>query len=177
MQETGTRELTGEWVVGNEVWKRLKSERRAKWHAELRRRQGPGPSRLRDDVSDNGSSAAVPQLHGHPHPPLPRAGHRRSLSGARSERAESRASLNGAGAGTNGIPGLPGASSLGADPTPRAGASTPEPEMEGESPGRRERVIYYVHGGAYYVGNAATHRLITIGVSRACNARVFGECS
>lgn len=49
--------------------------------------------------------------------------------------------------------------------------------MEGESPGRRERVIYYVHGGAYYVGNAATHRLITIGVSRACNARVFGESS
>jgi hypothetical protein len=28
--------------------------------------------------------------------------------------------------------------------------------------------------GAYYVGNAATHRLITIGVSKACNARVFG---
>lgn len=49
--------------------------------------------------------------------------------------------------------------------------------MEGESPGRRERVIYYVHGGAYYVGNAATHRLITIGVSRACNARVFGKSS
>jgi acetyl esterase/lipase len=39
----------------------------------------------------------------------------------------------------------------------------------------KERVIYYVHGGAYYVGNAATHRLITIGVSKACNARVFGE--
>lgn len=38
-----------------------------------------------------------------------------------------------------------------------------------------ERVIYYVHGGAYYVGNAATHRLITIGVSKACNARVFGK--
>jgi acetyl esterase/lipase len=39
----------------------------------------------------------------------------------------------------------------------------------------KERVIYYVHGGAYYVGNAATHRLVTIGVSKACNARVFGE--
>ena len=39
----------------------------------------------------------------------------------------------------------------------------------------REKVIYYIHGGAYYVGNAATHRLITIGVSKACNARVFGE--
>lgn len=39
----------------------------------------------------------------------------------------------------------------------------------------REKVIYFVHGGAYYVGNAATHRLVTIGVSKACNARVFGE--
>ena len=38
-----------------------------------------------------------------------------------------------------------------------------------------EKVIYYVHGGAYYVGNAATHRLVTIGVSKACNARVFGQ--
>lgn len=38
-----------------------------------------------------------------------------------------------------------------------------------------EKVIYYIHGGAYYVGNAATHRLVTIGVSKACNARVFGQ--
>lgn len=153
--------------MGNEVWKRLKSERRAKWHAELRRRQGPGPSRLRDDVSDSGSSTAqgVPLLHGHPHPPRT---HRRSRSGARHSRGSS---LNGV---LNGISGLPGSSSS-TQETPRQGASTPEPELEGESPGRRERVIYYVHGGAYYVGNAATHRLITIGVSRACNARVFGE--
>lgn len=28
--------------------------------------------------------------------------------------------------------------------------------------------------GAYYVGQAATHRLITIALSKACNARVFG---
>jgi len=58
-----------------------------------------------------------------------------------------------------------------------SGRDTPEPELEGEAAAptsRRERVIYYVHGGAYYVGNAATHRLVTIGVSKACNARVFG---
>jgi len=40
---------------------------------------------------------------------------------------------------------------------------------------RTHRVIYYIHGGAYYVGNAATHRLITIGVSQECRARVYGE--
>ena len=39
---------------------------------------------------------------------------------------------------------------------------------------RTRKVIYYVHGGAYYVGNAATHRLITIGVSQECRARVYG---
>ena len=38
-----------------------------------------------------------------------------------------------------------------------------------------EKVVYYVHGGAYYVGNASTHRMITIGISKACNARVFGK--
>ena len=38
-----------------------------------------------------------------------------------------------------------------------------------------ERVIYYIHGGAYYVGNAASHRVVTIGVSKTCNARVFGK--
>jgi hypothetical protein len=27
--ETGTRELTGEWVVGTDVWRRLKSQRRS----------------------------------------------------------------------------------------------------------------------------------------------------
>ena len=38
-----------------------------------------------------------------------------------------------------------------------------------------ERVIYYIHGGAYYVGNAATHRMVTTGISKVTNARVFGE--
>jgi hypothetical protein len=61
-----------------------------------------------------------------------------------------------------------------------------------------EKVIYYIHGGecrmrclrwrhnvlkklnapvlgAYYLGTAATHRLITIAISKVCDARVFGE--
>lgn len=59
------------------------------------------------------------------------------------------------------------------------GRDSPDVDTDTESQlGKKdgaEKVIYYVHGGAYYVGNAATHRLVTIGVSKACNARVFGE--
>ncbi|CAE6526435.1 unnamed protein product [Rhizoctonia solani] len=36
-----------------------------------------------------------------------------------------------------------------------------------------ERVILYLHGGAYYVFSAATHRLITIPLSKYADARVF----
>ena len=95
--ESGNRELTGEWVVGTEVWKRLKAEKRS---SRLLRKLDGG--RDSPDVDSEPGEAA---------------------QGSKSS----------------------------------------------------EKVIYYIHGGAYYVGNAATHRLITIGVSKACNARVFGE--
>ncbi|KAG8716850.1 hypothetical protein FRC09_015104 [Ceratobasidium sp. 395] len=36
-----------------------------------------------------------------------------------------------------------------------------------------ERVVLYLHGGAYYVFSAATHRLITIPLSKYADARVF----
>ncbi|ORY24120.1 hypothetical protein BCR39DRAFT_547659 [Naematelia encephala] len=127
-KETGSRELSGEWVVGTEVWKRLKAERRARREAERRRRR---------HVS--GTSQHSPSLSN----PFDQ-----TRGGLRDE-------------------------SMG-------GGDTPEIDEDAESiaSGSRrstsgERVIYYVHGGAYYVGNAATHRLITIGVSKACNARVF----
>jgi len=38
---------------------------------------------------------------------------------------------------------------------------------------RTERVILYVHGGAYYVMSASTHRPITIALSKYCECRVF----
>lgn len=38
---------------------------------------------------------------------------------------------------------------------------------------RTERVILYVHGGAYYVMSATTHRPITIALSKYCECRVF----
>ncbi|KAK8846560.1 hypothetical protein IAR55_005646 [Kwoniella newhampshirensis] len=111
LKETGTRELTGEWVVGTEVWRRLKAERRSRQRTR-RRASLPDHALLRD----------------------------------RRRRGES--------------------SAMDIDTN-----SDSEPGKKVGSVG--ERVIYYVHGGAYYVGNAATHRLITIGVSKACNARVF----
>ncbi|WVQ76602.1 hypothetical protein IAR50_006274 [Cryptococcus sp. DSM 104548] len=104
--EGGDRELSGEWVVGTEVWKRLKAEKRTR---QRERRRSASP----------------------------RAGAR-------------------AGAGT------------GTGTGPELAATGLKHEA-----GAGERVIYYIHGGAYYVGNAATHRLITIGVSKSCNARVF----
>jgi acetyl esterase/lipase len=122
MLESGTRELTGEWVVGTDVWRRLKSERRTRTDGK----RVTSTSRLTtNNVSRLGRMA-----------------------------------LNGLGA-------------------IRGGRDSPDLETDNESAigkkGGAEKVIYYIHGGAYYVGNAATHRLITIGVSKACNARVFGE--
>jgi acetyl esterase/lipase len=108
LAENGTRELSGEWVVGTDVWRRLKAERRARQEgARKARRQASSLPRLGRE--DSGSVGLT-------------------QDGAR-----------------------------------------------GSTGSVSERVIYYVHGGAYYVGNAATHRLITIGISKACNARVFGR--
>ena len=119
--ETGKRELAGEWVVGTDVWKRLKADRRIRQDNERRRRQGfSKPSEL-------------------PDPPRQQNGH------AGADPAGTDMDVDNESVGTTRRPGTDG-----------------------------ERVIYYIHGGAYYVGNAATHRLITIGVSKACNARVFG---
>jgi acetyl esterase/lipase len=82
--ENGTRELSGEWVVGRRTWERLQSE----WQAARRARLGSAK----------------------PHRPLK----------------------------------------------------------------RKERVILYLHGGAYYLSSPATHRLITIPLSKALDARLFG---
>lgn len=37
-----------------------------------------------------------------------------------------------------------------------------------------DRIVLYLHGGAYYTASAASHRLITIQVAQMCEARVFG---
>ena len=125
--ESGNRELSGEWVVGTDVWKRLKAEKRN------RRLKNQAPTPLR-------RSSILPGINGS------------SQSSETTPTSKSSTSFI-----TN------------------TGEVDTESESGRESRSPSERVIYYIHGGAYYVGNAATHRLITIGVSKACNARVFGE--
>jgi hypothetical protein len=149
--ETGTRELTGEWVVGTDVWKRLKGDRRARQEAERKRRK----SRRASGLSPGGASAdATPTAGAQP-------GHPRTLSGSSVQDTVQRRAV---------LEGLRGRDSPDIDSDTESTASTRRAPSG-------ERVIYYIHGGAYYVGNAATHRLITIGISKACNARVFGKFS
>lgn len=106
-------------MVGTEVWKRLKAERRARQDVGRRRRGKPSTTPKRTPNS---------LLNGSP--------------------------------GDGDSPDV-------------------DTDMESVNTARKggplgERVIYYIHGGAYYVGNAATHRMVTIGISKVCNARVFG---
>ncbi|KAJ7193352.1 Alpha/Beta hydrolase protein [Mycena pura] len=81
--ETGTRELSGEWVVGRRTWQRLQAE----WKSAQQRRA--------------------------------------------------------------------------------ASAAPAEPEK------KTERVVLYIHGGAYYLSSAAGQRLISIPLSKYTDARVF----
>ncbi|KAI0081103.1 hypothetical protein K474DRAFT_1764451 [Panus rudis PR-1116 ss-1] len=85
--EDGTRELAGEWVVGNRTYYRLQRE----WRA-LKRQQAKSPA----DLDDRKQAC-----------------------------------------------------------------------------NQKERVILYLHGGAYYTSSPATHRLITIPLSKALDARLF----
>jgi hypothetical protein len=149
--ETGTRELTGEWVVGVDVWKRLKAERRARLQAERKRYTASPLSEMNNTAST--SAAQVPGTAAYF---ANRPGQRQRTTSA------------GSGSGT-------GSHSRSGRYTPSNDSDT-ESSMTARKGFAGERVIYYIHGGAYYVGNAATHRLITIGISKACNARVFGEC-
>ena len=63
LKETGKRELSGEWVVGKEVWARLKSERRERMDKERRRaRQRKMGVTFPDEVeSSEGEKEAVPE--------------------------------------------------------------------------------------------------------------------
>jgi acetyl esterase/lipase len=136
--ETGQRELSGEWVVGTEIWQRLKRER---WTRRRRRRVAS---------------------------PLSTPTDKKAFDTERGSRAPREPTRGITGSSVEGLPSL-GQGRDSPDSMSHPITRTSELEME------RQKVIYYIHGGAYYVGNAATHRLITIGVSKACNARVFGE--
>ncbi|KAI5481084.1 esterase / lipase [Pseudohyphozyma bogoriensis] len=46
-------------------------------------------------------------------------------------------------------------------------------EFQANKTVKKDAVIYYLHGGAYYVMSAGTHRFITISLSRYTESRVF----
>ncbi|KAH8099809.1 Alpha/Beta hydrolase protein [Cristinia sonorae] len=46
-------------------------------------------------------------------------------------------------------------------------------ELKTHGSKRKERVVLYLHGGAYYLFSPATHRLITIPLAKALDARLF----
>ncbi|CAL1694181.1 unnamed protein product [Somion occarium] len=93
--EDGTRELSGEWVVGHRTWQRLQRE----WKSS---------KRTKADM-----------------PPMPN-----------DDKSKTK-------------------------------------RRERHPPKRKEMVVLYLHGGAYYTSSAATHRLITIPLAKALDARLF----
>jgi len=94
--EDGTRELSGEWVVGKRTWQRLQRE----WQVAKERT-------------------------------------RTNLRGRDAE------------------------------------AEQQSPLLTIQKPQKKERVVLYLHGGAYYVSSAASHRLITIPLAKHLDARLF----
>lgn len=46
-------------------------------------------------------------------------------------------------------------------------------EWQNGNRSRSERVILYVHGGAYFIMSATTHRPLTVAISKYCECRVF----
>ncbi|WVW78976.1 hypothetical protein I302_100939 [Kwoniella bestiolae CBS 10118] len=136
LNENGQRELSGEWVVGTDVWKMLKAKRRQRNRNNTRRKSSANtPSR--SSMLANELRLRSNEKYSSPTTSTP-------VSPNKTNRSNSSTST-----------------------------STATPTTDSDTDKVAERVIYYVHGGAYYVGNAATHRLITIGVSKSCNARVF----
>lgn len=59
----------------------------------------------------------------------------------------------------------------------RSRSSTRQPRPDHQQPSShhfsKDKVVLYLHGGAYYVMSAATHRYITISVSKYTDCRVF----
>lgn len=67
----------------------------------------------------------------------------------------------------------PSAPSLFTRPQPAHQSSSNSSSHQSAHLGGKDKVILYLHGGAYYTMSAATHRYITISVSKYTNCRVF----
>lgn len=158
-KETGERELSGEWIVGKSVWKRLKMERKRR----RMEREYTMPASQSNGSHTSGSATASAGGISHKTSP-PRGNRSRGRSSSKST----------ANTGTTSAK-TTSATSSSPTPPPRSFTDSSLLHSTRHHPRRphSEKVIYYIHGGAYYVGQATTHRTITIALSKVCDARVF----
>ncbi|GAA5880004.1 hypothetical protein JCM1840_005287 [Sporobolomyces johnsonii] len=98
-KETGSREITGEWVTNKRLWRKMTRE----WTLAKGREAAGGEQRKEGAAVDKAANASA----------------------------------------------------------------------RGGGDGKQGMVCLYLHGGAYYMFSVETHRLLTIAVSRYCEARVF----
>jgi acetyl esterase/lipase len=140
LAESGTRELSGEWVVSRRIWRRMQREHAVAQSRSHSSTTSPNTARRqhstgRDPLSSPSSSSRPKES--------------RRSSGTHSTLRSTKARSN---------------SNSQSHPSQSSGAGNPN---------NRDKVILYLHGGAYYVMSAATHRYITISVSKYTNCRVF----
>ncbi|KAL9935467.1 hypothetical protein V8E36_005815 [Tilletia maclaganii] len=190
--EDGKRELTGEWVVTKSTWKRLQSE----WR-KTGATGAAGGSASVDQSGIHGSSTSniskttiiTPPAAQRTNsaPALP--GQDGAQSGSGVPKLSSTAPNGSADLGARGdsddkvsqtTSSNPSQSSSSAQPNDgkqQTNASNADSKFKrsGSTRGgpRRERIIYYIHGGAYFVMSAATHRPLTISLSKYAECRVF----
>ncbi|CAD6886669.1 unnamed protein product [Tilletia caries] len=171
--EDGKRELTGEWVVTKSTWKRLQSEWRTKTGATATATAGAGVEKSNSTSSVTTSSS---EQRSHSVPP--------SSQPKQANGKPTTAAVNGTPPSTNTNTSPPQKST---SPTGTAAPNGTAPNVDfkrsdstrGTGTGtnanapRRERIIYYIHGGAYFVMSAATHRPLTISLSKYAECRVF----
>ncbi|WWC87380.1 uncharacterized protein L201_002269 [Kwoniella dendrophila CBS 6074] len=163
LNENGQRDLSGEWVVGTDVWKRLKAERR---------QRNRNRNRSNRNSNNNNSSGQSRRKSSDNSSTIPSKSTNLKNYITNDTVSVNEKSSSSSPTSSSSLPKKPETSPLKTKSSDSVNSTT-TPTTDSESDKTGERVIYYVHGGAYYVGNAATHRLITIGVSKSCNARVF----
>ncbi|KAK0545864.1 hypothetical protein OC846_005504 [Tilletia horrida] len=194
-EEDGKRELTAEWVVTKSTWKRLQTE----W----RKAGPPSSATAGTSSATNGNDATAatssttatnasetktssPGQRSQSAPSPPGADVLTSLSAASanpsatslatngnavSSPTEKLSSIDSSGLQRRPTSKEPNVSSNATGPT-RSG-SIRNPSSSGSGKPKRERIIYYIHGGAYFVMSAATHRPLTISLSKYAECRVF----
>ncbi|KAE8256374.1 hypothetical protein A4X13_0g2681 [Tilletia indica] len=201
--EDGKRELTGEWVVTKSTWKRLQSEWRSKSggttaagmdksnsntsvtnNAEpasssgTAQRSSSVPAQSKRS-KDSEAAAAAPSSAAPNGKPTSAAVNGTNTSTSTSPPQKSTSISSSTSTSSSEPPPPTGAANGNANEKTSNGTANPSSSefkrsdsVRGQPP-RRERIIYYIHGGAYFVMSAATHRPLTISLSKYAECRVF----